>query len=211
VAVPPSEDVSQSPDDERILRYAIELFRQLGITKPELDTVVWDGGMSPDLVVVKLGEVRLPRSMMGRLTAEDWKPLLAPAIIYNYVLVRDEVRDSALHMVLPLTPGPILLALSLIALIRYAGGPIFSELLITLMSLYLVYTSIVLGLYIRRRWRRLFYAADKQAADGFGKDVLLAALAKYGETISATGYPKGRLHLWPTVGQRIEHLQKAKP
>ena len=67
----PSENTSQGPDDEKILKYAVELFRQLGITKPEPDTVVWDDGMRPDLVVVRYGEVKLPRSTMGRLTAED--------------------------------------------------------------------------------------------------------------------------------------------
>jgi len=96
----------------------------------------------------------------------------------------------------------------LIALIRYTGGSLFAELLITVTSLYIAYASFVLALYIRRRWRRLFYTADMQAADKFGKEVLLAALAKYGETISATGYPLKRFHLWPTVGQRIENLHK---
>jgi hypothetical protein len=206
----PLQDALQGPDDEKILKYAVDLFRQLGITKPEPDTVVWDDTISRDVVVVKFGEVRLPRSIMGRLTAEDWKPLLAPAIIYNYFLLRDENRDATLHMVLPLTPGPILVAFSLIALFRYARGPIYTELLITIITLYLVYSSIVLALYIRRRWRRLLYTADRQAADKFGKEVLLAALAKYGETITATGNPRKRLHLWPTVSQRIERLQREK-
>jgi hypothetical protein len=89
----PSQDASQSSDDEKILKYAVELFRQLGITKPEPDTVVWDDAISSDVVVVKYGEVRLPRTMIGRLTAEDWNPLLASPIIYSYVLLRDPIRD----------------------------------------------------------------------------------------------------------------------
>jgi hypothetical protein len=67
----------------------------------------------------------------------------------------------------------------------------------------------MLGLYIKRRWRRLFYTADRQATDKLGKDVPLMALAKYGETISATGYPRKRLHLGPIVSQRIERLRDA--
>jgi len=204
----PSEDASHSPDDENILKYTAELFRQLGTTKPEPDIVTWDDDIRPDLVVVKFGEVRLPRSLMGRLTAEDWKPLLASAIIYNYVLLRDENRYSAIHLVLPQVPAPIFVAFSLIALFRYGRGPLYIELLLTIIGLYLAYTSIVLALYIRGRWRRFFYTADRQAADKFGKEELLVALAKYGETISATGYPRKRLHLWPTVSQRIERLQK---
>ena len=203
-----NQNASHSPDDEKILRYTVELFRQLGITKPEPDAVAWDDDMNADLVIVRYGEVRLPRRMLGRLTAEDWKPLLAPAIIYNYILSRDWNRDSFLHLVLPLTPGPILLSFSLLAIIRYAKGPVFTDLLITLTSLYTVYSIIVLALYIRRRWRRLFYNADSQAADKIGKDVLVTVLAKYGEMISATGYSSKRFHLWPTVGQRIRRLQK---
>jgi Zn-dependent protease with chaperone function len=165
--------------------------------------------VKPDLVVVKYGEIGLPRRMMGRLTAEDWKPLLAPAIVYNYVLLRDETRDTTRHLFLPLVPMPFLVTFALIALFRSnLRGPIYIDLLITIISLQLTYSSIVLGLYIRRRWRQFFYIADQRAADKVGKEILLAALAKYGEKISATGYPRKRLHLWPTVSQRIERLQK---
>jgi Zn-dependent protease with chaperone function len=66
----------------------------------------------------------------------------------------------------------------------------------------------VIALYLRRRWRSLPYTADRRAADIVGKKVLLAAFAKYGETISSTGYPRKRLHFWPTVSQRIERLQR---
>jgi hypothetical protein len=55
-------ETAVNPDDEKILNYAVELFDQLGITRPEPDTVVWEDDMHPDLVVVKFGEVRLPRS-----------------------------------------------------------------------------------------------------------------------------------------------------
>jgi hypothetical protein len=207
--VPFEQDTSQNPDDEKILKYAVELFHQLGISKLEPDTIVWDDSVDPDLVVVKYGEVRLPRRMMGRLTAEDWKPLLAPAIISSYVLLRDETRYITRQMFLPLVPMPFFVAFALIALFRSnLRGPIYIDLLITIISLQLTYSSIVLGLYIRRRWRRLFYIADQRAADTVGKEVLLAALAKYGEKISATGYTRKRLHLWPTVSQRIKSLQR---
>jgi hypothetical protein len=167
--------------------------------------------MNSDLIVVRYGEIKLPRNMMGRLTAEDWRPLLAPALIYNYVHLRGESRYSMFHMVLPQLPAPLFVAFSLLALFRYGRGPFFIELLLTFMTLYLVYTSIVLGLYIRGKWRRLFYAADQQTAKLLGKETFLAALAKYGETVSATGYPRKRLHLSPTVSQRIKRLQTAVP
>lgn len=101
----PSHDSPHSPDDEKILSCAIDLFRQLGITKPEPDTIAWDDDMKPDLVVVKFGEVRLPRRMMGKLTAEDWRPLLAPSIIYNNVLSADKNRTSLISPSLASRPG----------------------------------------------------------------------------------------------------------
>ena len=203
----PDQDSSHTPDDEKILKYAIELLGQLGITKPEPDTVVWDYAVSPDLVVVKYGEVRLPRSMMGRLTAEDWKPLLAPPMIYSYFLLRDPIRDYAMRLFLPLAIGLCAVGFDAIQIIRSSQPDYVRELNLANLVILLLYTPVI-ALYLRRRWRSLSYTADRQAADKFGKDVLLAALAKYGETISATGYPRKRLHLWPTVGQRIERLHK---
>jgi hypothetical protein len=206
-AVLPSQDTSQSPDDEKILKYAIELFRQLGISKPEPDTVAWDDGMDADLVVVKLGEVRLPRSIMGRLTAEDWKPLLAPPMIYRYFLLRDPILDYALRVFLPLAIGFCLVGFDAIQIIRSSQPEYVRELNLANLVILLLYIPVIV-LYVRRRWRSLFYAADRQATEKVGKDVLLAALAKYGKTISATGYPRKRLHFRATVGQRIERLQK---
>jgi len=200
-------DASAGPDDEMILKFAVELFRQLGITKPEPDTVVWDDGMSPDLVVVKLGEVRLPRSMRGRLTAEDWKPVLAPSIIYDYFLLRDPIRDYALRVFLPLAIGFSLVGFDAIQIIRSSQPEYVRELNLANLVILLLYIPVIV-LYVRRRWRSLFYAADRLAAEKVGRAVLLATLTKYGQTISATGYPLKRLHLRPTVGQRIERLQK---
>ncbi|OLE70076.1 hypothetical protein AUF78_08315 [archaeon 13_1_20CM_2_51_12] len=186
-----ASDTVQNPDDERILKYAGELFHPFGITKPDPDTVVWDDNMDPDRVIVQLGEAKLPRSMMGRLTAEEWKPLLAPAIILGYFLLPRQPRDTILRLVLPLGIGEV---------------PLTVALLKTLPS----YALLMVALWSRRAWRGLFYTADGQAADKLGKEVLLATLTKYGETISVTGYPRKRLHLWPTVSQRIERLQRSR-
>lgn len=206
-----SGDTSQNSDNENILKHAGELFRQLGITKPEPDTVVWDHGMKPDLVVVKYGEVSLPRSMMHRMTDEDWKPLLAPAIIYSYALLPNNNRNSLIHLVLPLGLGEIPLVIALLQIFRLGKQDytLSRTLLTATLIIWISYEALVLGLWIKWRYRRLSYTADRRAAHTVGSEVLLAALAKYGEAISATGYPRKRLHLWPTVSQRIERLQNA--
>jgi hypothetical protein len=201
---------AQDPEGEKILKYAVELFHQLGISKPEPDTVVWDDAMSADLVVVKFGEVRLPRSMMGRLTADDWRPLLAPSIIYNYVLSADKNRTSLIRLVLPVGAGEIPLIYALLVILRLPYGDFSKELLTTTVILWAIYSLSLLTLYMKWLWRSLSYNADRRTADMIGKEVLLAALAKYGETIAATGYPRKRFHLWPAVNQRIERLLRSR-
>lgn len=202
-------DTSQGPDDEKILKYAVELFHQLGITKPEPDSVVWAEDMGPDLIIVQFGEVRLPRKMMGRLTAEDWRPMLAASILYNYVLSRDKNRTSLIRLVLPAGLGEIPLIFALLAILRLPDHSLSSELLWATVALWAIYSLSLLTLYTKWLWRDLSYAADRRAADTIGKGMLLSALAKYGETISATEYPRKRLHLRPTVSQRVERLQQA--
>jgi hypothetical protein len=200
-------DTPRSPDDEKILKYAVELFHQIGITKSEPDTVSWEDNTDPGVVTVQLGEVKLPRSMLGRLTAEDWKPLLAPPIIYSYFLLRDPIRDYALRLFLPLAVGFCVAGFDVIQIIRSSQLDYVWELNLANLVILLLYIPVI-ALYVRRRWRTLSYTADRRAADTVGKEVLVGALARYGRTISATGYPRKRLHLWPTVSQRIERLQK---
>jgi hypothetical protein len=202
---------SSGPEDEKILRYAVELFHQLGIAKPEPDSVVWADDIGPDLVIVQFGEVRLPRRMMGRLSAEDWRPLLAASILYNYVLLRDKNRTSLIRLVLPVGVGEIPLIFALLVILRLPDRNLSIELLWATVALWAIYTLSLLRFYIKWLWRDLPYTADRHTADTIGKEVLLSALAKYGETISAAGYPRKRVHLWPTVSQRFERLQKASP
>jgi hypothetical protein len=181
------------------------------MTKPDPDTVVWDDKLDPDRVTVALGEVRLPRRMMGRLTAEDWKPPLAPSIMYNYVLSRDKNRGSLIRVVMPAGLGEIPLVYALLQILRLTNQDYSRTLLFITVTLWTVYTLTLLTLYTRWLWRSLSYTADRRTADIIGREVLLQALTKYGETISATGYPRRRLHLWPTVSQRIERLQRTSP
>jgi len=168
--------------------------------------------MDPDRVIVQLGEAKLPRSMMGRLTAEEWKPLLAPAIILGYFLLPRQPRDTILRLVLPLGIGEVPLTVALLKTLPLGRqDPALSiSLLFATIIIWASYALLMVALWSRRAWRGLFYTADGQAADKLGREVLLATLTKYGETISVTGYPRKRLHLWPTVSQRIERLQRSR-
>ncbi len=121
--------------------------------------------------------------------------------------MRDPIRDYALRVFLPLAIGFSLVGFDAIQIIRSSQLDYIRELNLANFVILLLYIPVI-ALYVRRRWRSLSYIADRSAADTIGKEVLLTAFAKYGETISATGYPRKRVHLWPTVSQRIERLQK---
>ncbi len=128
-------------------------------------------------------------------------------MIYSYFLLLDPIRDYAMRLFLPLAIGLCIVGFDAIQIIRSSQLDYVRELNLANLVILLLYIPVI-ALYVRRRWRSLSYIADRRAADTIGKEVLLEALAKYGEKISATGYPRKRLHLWPTVSQRIERLRK---
>jgi hypothetical protein len=204
----PTQDASHGPDDEKILKYASELFRQLRITRPEPDSVVWDPGMKPDVVTVRFGEVTLPQRMRGRLAAADWGPLLAPAIIYGYLLFPYKNRGTLIRLILPLGAVEILLVYVLLQIFRLSRQFDTTRLLLATIAFFVLYAACILVLWIKWYSRSLTYVADQRAANTIGREVFVEALDRYGRAISATGYPLRRLHVWPTIGQRIERLQK---
>jgi Zn-dependent protease with chaperone function len=114
------------------------------------------------------------------------------------------------RLVLPLGIGeiPLLIALLRILPLGKQDEALSRNLLIATLAIWISYEFLIVALWSRRLWRGLFYSADLRAAKIIGKELLLSALAKYGATIAVTGYPRKRLHLWPTVGQRIERIQK---
>ncbi len=85
-------------ENNEILRYAQELSREIRPRGSEPDEVTWDDGLPLDRVIVRYSEVKLPSGMKGRLTPEDWRPLIASSIIYNQSLYRrrDAVQLSDL-------------------------------------------------------------------------------------------------------------------
>ena len=202
---------SNSPDDEKILEYAAELFQQLGIKRSPPDTVSWEDQQDPDMIIVRYGEIKLGRSMKGRLSPEDWKILLAPSIIYGYLLLRNQNRYSITHLVLPLGLAEFPLIVALLQIFHLPASANPRALLIITNILYIAYAASILLLYVKGRWRELVYKADRQATDALGRDNLLAALNRHRKTISQAGFLARKFHLWPTLTARIEHLEKTGP
>ena len=101
-------------ENNEILRYAQELSREIRPRGSEPDEVTWDDGLPLDRVIVRYSEVKLPSGMKGRLTPEDWRPLIASSIIYNQSLYRAQRRGSIVRLVLPLGVGEVPLIFALL-------------------------------------------------------------------------------------------------
>ncbi len=71
---------SLTSNEDAIIRYAKDLCQQLSVPELNPQRVSW----SPlNRILVLHGIVRLPRRMMGHLTPDEWKPLIAAALIYE--------------------------------------------------------------------------------------------------------------------------------
>ena len=116
----------RSPDAQKILEDARSLFRQLGIQKPEPEIVSSADGIPPDFVIVLYGEIILPAQMIGKLTPEEWRPLVASSIIFNYAILRGRNMGALPRIFLPLA-GVVVLILVLARVLDLAGSNGFLE------------------------------------------------------------------------------------
>lgn len=62
--------------DNEILRDPGELSGQISPGRSALDTITWDSRLPSDAIVVRGRELKLPQIMKGKLTPEEWRPLL---------------------------------------------------------------------------------------------------------------------------------------
>src|SRR6266516_1250517 len=203
-----SEDIGGSmEEDYEILGYAQELFRQIQPGKPEPGTVSWDEGLPLDRVVVRYGEVKLPFRLRGKLTAEDWRPLIASSIVYNQSLYKGQRKGSFTRLVLPLAVADIPLIYALLQILQMRNGLANIE-LVLVVALWTLFACSVLAFYIHWLWRGLFYAADKRSAEIVGTATILESLRKSRDVISASMVSRKRFSLLPGMNQRVQKLEK---
>jgi len=194
-------------EDNEILRYAQELSREIRSGRSEPDEVTWDDDLPLDRVIVRYGEVKLPSGMKGRLTPEDWSPLIASSIIYNQSLYRAQRRGSIVRLVLPLGVGEVPLIFALLQIFHMTNGQATIELVLVIAG-WILFASSVLWLHIHWLWRSLFYAADRHAAETVGTGTILESLRKSRDAILALKGSTKRLRLLPSVNQRISKLDR---
>jgi hypothetical protein len=197
----------EGPDVDRILEDARSLFKQLGIQNPEPDAISSADRLPADFVMVLYGEIILPAQMVGKLTPEEWKPLVASSIIFHYTIVQRQIRRVVPLIVLPLA-GAVAMILALVRVLDPTGSNGFLE--ITLIASILTATIVVLMPYLNRWSQSGRFKADREAARIVGKDSILQSLTRVRDLAQEANQRK---RIWgygypPNLNQRMANLQR---
>jgi hypothetical protein len=213
--------------DQRILGIASSLCQQLGITNYNPGIIAWVSfiprgramvEMPFDEAILSRSQIMLPAAMRDRLEPEEWKPILASALINSKKLRRKAIErvltalgvlvaiSITLIVTLPiLLPTPVR-SCSNSGVCTYAPEGFMIGLIVGLF-LPLGGTP-VLGVIITRR---LSYVADRRAAELVGTAYFLGVLNKIaniaGGQVMARKRIGGPLSPFPSLGSRIVNLQ----
>ncbi len=202
------------PEDQRIVETARDLCQRLHIYKVSPRTVSWVEKQGlvrvpPDQILFGMDNIILSRNMMGKLDPEEWKPLLASALIYYWRYQWKIVRG----MLVRTLPAVLLVVPGVVVLDRIFRGQ-FALFQIIVFTVYLPF-SLVVVLYSQllffRHMKGLWFKADQEAAELAGREGLLQGLRK----IESLGFGarglSARLMARPSVAQRINRLQSQEP
>jgi hypothetical protein len=147
----------------------------------------------------------MPARMMGRLTVEEWRPLIASSLVFEKKLKRSMRGTTFL-----LTGMPLIVAL---------GGTISVAILLQMAWIIILYPALLFPLAIlggsryNSDLRQARLEADAQTSAVIGKDTLLTILKKIDvmglDDIDRLKSGRGgrRKASLPSITERIEHLQ----
>lgn len=197
-------------EDSEILSYAQELYRQIIPGRREPDSVSWDDSLPDDRVIVLYGDVTLPQRMKGKLRAQEWRPLIASAILYSREFRAKQRRGALIRIVLPAGLGEVLLVYALLQVLK-KGNPQSSDLLFLVILGWTIFISLLIALYSYWIFRTAQYEADKSAAAIVGPQSIVQSLLKIQGVTSTLPATKRRYSLRPNLNQRIKKLQKLSP
>ncbi len=215
-------DEPQTVEDQNILGIARELCEQLRIAQFKPESLTWVTWLftyrqkmllPSDHCIFSGSEMTLQKMMRGRLTPEEWKPLIASSLIYEFS--PDVPRKLYFGRGLRIAPA-FILALGPIFLIRLFLPSVNVPALAAIGYFFAVmFTYSTLFWDVASLRKRLRLKADKNAARLVGKELFLTVLRKVdamglvdvverkaeklGWTLQRTPYP--------SITQRIENLK----
>ncbi len=203
-----------SPDDPRLVEMTMSLGQQLEIPKLNVREVRWSNmvplgrsavPISSDWCFFFRHAIVMPARMVGKLTPDEWRPLIGSSILYQKRLRRSADRRQALYIVLP----------TFLALL--SSGIIVGILKINWASLIVLLLIIPVFVVGNRRSRpylkKAMLEADTKASALTGKESFLEVLRKIdimrqgdAEMSKADERSRRRLAL-PSLVERVDNLQ----
>ncbi len=204
-----------SPDDPSLLEMASSFGQQLGLPGLNLRDIRWmewiPAGRSTrsvpsDWCTFLRHSMIMPARMMGKLTVEDWRPIIASSLVFE-----KKVKRSMRGTTFLLTGLPLIVSL---------GGTITAAILLQMSWIIFLYPALLFPLAIigGRRYnsdlKKARLEADAQTSAVIGKDPLLQVLKKI-DTMGLddidrlkSGRGGRRLANLPSITERIENLQR---
>src|SRR2546427_10208503 len=216
-------------EEERILEYARDLLKQEKSQGSCPTYIVWkrtSRRVWSDFCSVKLDRIVLPSSLKGRLSPEEWRPIIASSMILTQP---GEIRQEFLQgfkrigATGGLAAGSFTIIIAVISLVAGIGlegiltrrGGAYS-----LLILGLLFTLTLLGfVYGRLRERpyftRVMLEADLRASSIVGREHFVQVLSKidsyHFRDVERVKSGHSRFNFRPSITDRISNLQASPP
>jgi len=199
-------NVPVHPEDEKILAIFRELCAQLNYYKRNVQAISWKGRIGARrfpldalVIIPRFHILQLSDRAMGRLSPEEWRPILASGLLYYKNLNR-----GMLKAILPTTATALLSPLIILADIKLVDGS-FSGILFDLIDIALIIILVLSIIPFMLLHKRLYLEMDVKAVQIVGKESLIASLTKLASidqsmTTGKTGFFR------PSIQERIQHL-----
>ncbi len=199
----PGEALPQ--DDQKILEMVKKLCYELNIRKISPKGVSWVDRigarqMFPGYVFFIYGNIRISKTLLGKLTLEELRPIIVSSLIF-FGRLRRKVFLATEAVLLPF--AAILSAL-LVLLFRSSGS---SSLFTTRFVLLVLAIGVFAAAYasVLRYQKRMWLRADQEAAKLVGNGPLIASLRKVVSVIEGQEVGKAGIGR-PSLEERIQHL-----
>ena len=199
-------NVPVHPEDEKILSIFRELCAQLNYYKRNVQAISWKGRIGarrfpPDALIIipRFHILQLSDRAMGRLSPEEWRPILASGLLYYKNLNR-----GMLKAILPTMATALLSPFIILADIKLVDGS-FSGILFDLIDIALIIILVLSIIPFMILHKKLYLEMDDKAVQIVGKESLIASLTKLASidqsmTTGKTGFFR------PSIHERIQHL-----
>ena len=197
-------------EDRQILLIIRELRGQLNLNEWDYsaNSLSWTNRFflrkaPPEYMRLWLGNVGLPLVLKGKLSPEEWRPLLASGLILSRLVSKKTLRLVGEFVILPFLvagPGFVLIAEALGVGLRASDILGWSILLMLAVAFF---GANVMGRQLA--WMRL--KADQEAARLVGKDQLRKSLEKVDEIVGRVASIQTALRMKPSLTDRIRNLE----